>query len=111
MYGKKPLQYCKVISLQLIKINEKKNLVRVLYQGKNGYSLVHPWQQYNLKAESRGGFGIRAALVLSEAKDWRTLRGESKERQAHILRRPPWVQPFHEFPSPGENCTFFFFFF
>ena len=24
MYGKKPLQYCKVISLQLIKINEKK---------------------------------------------------------------------------------------
>ena len=25
MYGKKPLQYCKVISLQQIKINEKKN--------------------------------------------------------------------------------------
>ena len=25
MYGKKPLQYCKVISLQLIKINENKN--------------------------------------------------------------------------------------
>ena len=24
MYGKKPLQYCKVISLQLVKINEKK---------------------------------------------------------------------------------------
>ena len=24
MYDKKPLQYCKVISLQLIKINEKK---------------------------------------------------------------------------------------
>ena len=24
MYGKKPLQYCKVISLQLIKINGKK---------------------------------------------------------------------------------------
>ena len=25
MYDKNPLQYCKVISLQLIKINEKKN--------------------------------------------------------------------------------------
>ena len=25
MYDKKPLQYCKVISLQLIKINGKKN--------------------------------------------------------------------------------------
>ena len=25
MYDKKPLQYCKVINLQLIKINEKKN--------------------------------------------------------------------------------------
>ena len=24
MYGKKPLQYCKVISLKLIKVNEKK---------------------------------------------------------------------------------------
>ena len=29
----KPLQYCKVISPQLIKINEKKNVVR---GGKNG---------------------------------------------------------------------------
>ena len=27
MYGKKPLQYCKVISLQLIKINGKKILI------------------------------------------------------------------------------------
>ena len=26
IYGKKPLQYCKVISLQLIKINGKKNV-------------------------------------------------------------------------------------
>ena len=24
MYGKKPIQYCKIISLQLIKINEKR---------------------------------------------------------------------------------------
>ena len=30
MYDKKPLQYCKVISLQLIKINGKKNNVKEL---------------------------------------------------------------------------------
>ena len=39
MYGKKPLQYCKVISLQLIKINEKKKKNATM-------TLVHiiPWK-------------------------------------------------------------------
>ena len=29
MYDKKPLQYCKVISLQLIKINEKNKKLKI----------------------------------------------------------------------------------
>ena len=33
MYGKKPLQYCKVISPQLIKINEKKKKKKIHYSG------------------------------------------------------------------------------
>ena len=36
MYGKKPLQYCKVISLQLIKINGKKKPVQMNKPNKTG---------------------------------------------------------------------------
>ena len=35
----KPLQYCKVISLQLIKINEKKNSVAVTMEKDKSFSL------------------------------------------------------------------------
>ena len=37
MYGKKTLQYCKVISLQIIKINEKEKKI-VIYGYQKAYT-------------------------------------------------------------------------
>ena len=39
--SQKPLQYCKVISLKLIKINEKKVLVSAEQQGNQPYIKIH----------------------------------------------------------------------
>ena len=43
----KPLQYCKVISLQLIKINGKKNKINVIaiVQVRNGENNIRLWQR------------------------------------------------------------------
>ena len=53
----KPLQYCKVISLQLIKINEKKKVWFFMRQ--NSSLPVNPWNQTNdVLPEYSGGTGV-----------------------------------------------------
>ena len=62
----KPLQYCKVSSLQLIKINEKKKVLMNLFAGKEGTSRIFSCTMWNLVAWS----GIKPDLLFPPLGVW-----------------------------------------
>ena len=90
----KPLQYCKIISLQLIKINEKKKSKRCLLLGRKAMTkldsilksrdITLPTKVHRVKA-------MVFPVVMCRCEGWTIKKAEHRRTDASQLWRVPWT--------------------